>query len=134
MSVQARYRNMLKETRWRLCWRCGRREGNCPSWWLGPFRLERAHIVNKSRVEDRRAVVIACTCCHNLLDGAKHPRHVDVFGKPIAFRRPHALWLKKALDPEYYDRAFLQAHHVGVLPRAKPPKPFDLFWITQGGQ
>jgi len=66
LSVATVYRDMTKHFP-RHCWACrGRRK---PEWWHAPWNpVERAHIVNKPRVEDRRAVVLLCPLCHNALD------------------------------------------------------------------
>ena len=115
----ARYRNMVEETRWPFCWMCGLGfYGGRPQWWHGPFVLERAHIVNKPRVEDRRLVVLLCSLCHQIYDGA-------VFKQcALEITLANVLWLKAKLDPEYWDREFIAKHSVRRLPRRQRPMPW----------
>lgn len=100
------------------CWMCGRTAdfSDKPSWWHGPWLIERHHIVRKPRVEDRRAVVMLDSFCHRV-------QHGDWFVQADAHTRPatlsQLLWLKKRRDPRYWDRAWLAKHVVGKLPRAK---------------
>ncbi len=43
------------------CWYCGRGYTDIPDWWHAPWVIERAHIVNKPRAEDRRAAILLCS-------------------------------------------------------------------------
>lgn len=102
------------------CWCCGRsgdRRG-MPDWWGGIWILHRAHIVNKPRVKDRRAIVLLCPICHGLHHGERYPQLPNA-------KRPtleELLWLKRTCDPRWYDRAWLQRHSVRKLPRARRPR------------
>jgi len=116
------YRNMIKEHECSHCWACGRTGEyfDKPKDWNAAWWLERAHIVNKPRIEDRRLCVILCSLCHAQAGGAR----IITSARPAdwpALSRPNLLWLKLEFDPEYYDREFLQAHMVGKLPRASRP-------------
>ena len=85
-----------------------------PAGWDGPWLIERAHIVSQPRVEDRRAAILLCTVCHRVQHGEKI---AQAEMRPVTL--PEMLWLKSVRDPEFYDRRFLQRHHVGKLPRAR---------------
>jgi hypothetical protein len=102
------------------CWLCGRGPDERPHGWFGPFGLERAHIVSSPRVEDIRAIVAICTCCHRFYHGER----LILNGRPYATKRPlrtHLLHLKKIRDPANYDRDFLRRYFAGKLPRASTP-------------
>jgi hypothetical protein len=102
------------------CWACGRDWRHCPSWWAGPWVTERAHIVNKPRAEDRRAVILLDSGCHDTQHGA---RVVGWDLPPLTLA--HMLWIKRERDPQWYDPAFLQKHSVQRLP--EPERPPDQF-------
>ena len=118
----------------RFCWAGGDTEGNKPKWWGGsPFRLEIAHIASgegsAKRVDDRRAVVILSTWAHRVHVADTRLRTAMRFhgakeDTPTLDSR-HTLWLKQKLDPEYYDREFLQSIWIGKLP---DPEPLPLWW------
>ena len=111
------FENMLDEVDHRFCWACGRPEGyrGKPGWWHGPFRLERAHIVNKPRVEDRRVCVILCSLCHRIAHGDRFTEC-----KLPRLRIDHLLWLKRRFDRQFYDRKFMQRHSIRKLPPLYP--------------
>lgn len=103
------------------CWACGRTVSyrDRPAWWFSDWYLQRAHLVNKTRVEDIRCVAILCPLCHGLLHGTRYAGAPDAVRLTLA----NLLWLKRTIDPENYDRKFLKAHSVQNLPRAaRPPK------------
>ena len=91
----------------RYCWACrGRRK---PEWWHAPWNpVERAHIVNKPRVEDRRAVVLLCPLCHNALD--QRVKYANDNRPQLTVG--NAVWLKIEYDPQYFDLDFLKRHSV----------------------
>lgn len=100
------------------CWACGR---------YGP--TERAHIVNKPRREDTRAVIKLCAICHKIqhgerLAGEERPRLLV----------EHMLWLKSRIDPSRYDRAWLQRHTVGRLPTARAVADWYLMQMMQNDE
>lgn len=105
------------------CWFCGRTDGfqDRPRWFNAAWMLDRTHIVNKPRVNDRRAIIVTCRVCHEVQHGthfadAPDWPQLDLSGM---------LWLKKHFDPQWYDRAWLQRHSVRRLPRAKRPKHWE---------
>ena len=106
------------------CWRCGRTERDVPSWWHAPWTVERAHIVNKPRAEDRRAVVLLCSFCHRSQHGERF--HVAAYREPLPLRI--LLAMKKFIDPMYFDRGWLACHHVGRLPSAAPVTALRPYW------
>jgi NAD-dependent dihydropyrimidine dehydrogenase PreA subunit len=95
------------------CWACGRDRYDKPDYWNAPFTLERAHIVNKTRVEDCRACVVLCSLCHRI-------SHGDTFSycelPPLT--KAHLLWLKEQHGG--CDWEFLAKHRVGALPEMEP--------------
>jgi len=102
-----------------VCWACGRSDRDRPSWWNAPWLIERSHIVNKPRAEDRRAVVLLCSLCHRIQHGETFYNLRDAPVVPLTVA--NMLWLKRQHDPAFYDRQWLEAHTVGKLPRAKRP-------------
>jgi hypothetical protein len=104
------------------CWLCGvdvsRRR---PSWWNAPWGLERAHILGSyraARQHERRAISLLCSACHGLHHHTIYPqlRHVP------APTTAELLWLKSTIDPDWYDRPWLQRHFCGKLPSARKPR------------
>lgn len=92
------------------CWACG-----------SDRQLERAHIVNKPRREDTRAVIKLCSICHKV----QHGERLAGEDRPRLLVE-HMLWLKLKLDADRYDRAWLQRHTVGRLPTARVVPPWYL--------
>lgn len=120
--TEKQYKLMLDEHLLPWCWACGRgpEPWEKPPDWFGPWYVERAHIVNKPRVLDRRLVVLLCSLCHR----ASRWERIVTDDRPSGWPRlelPHLLWLKLAYDRDFYDREFLQAHSVRRLPRAQQP-------------
>ncbi len=101
------------------CWWCGRTTLQRPQQWYAPFIIERAHVVNKPRRLDRRVAVLLCSRCHKLEHGEQFGNASHMIERPTL---PELLWLKRAIDPEFWDRAYMQANSVQVLPRARKPK------------
>lgn len=98
------------------CWNCGKDRQSVPAGWAGPWLIERAHIVNNPRACDRRAAVLLCSWCHRIQHGAQL---VLPGCEGLVLDVPAMLWLKKEMDPDWYDRQFLEKHYVGRLPRAR---------------
>ena len=101
------------------CWACGRTVAyrDRPAWWFSDWYLHLAHLVNKPRVEDIRCVLILCPLCHGLSHGERYSSLPNAVRLTLA----NLLWLKRVIDPENYDRTFVQAHAVQRLPRAARP-------------
>lgn len=92
------------------CWACSATRK--PQGYFGPWLIERAHIANKPRREDRRLVVMLCTLCHK----ANHGERVAGFLRP-RLSAGQLLDLKLACDSEWYDHAFINKHSVRILER-----------------
>lgn len=117
MSIADEYAMFIIANRFPFCWYCGRWGSQRPEGWHGPFLIERAHIVNKPRREDPRAVVALCSLCHRI-------EHGETFVLDAVLPRcslAHMLWLKRRFDAGRYDRSFLSANCIGRLPTAKRP-------------
>lgn len=93
------------------CWACGEGCWAMPDGWGAPWSIERAHIVSKPRVEDRRVIVMLCSACHK----AQHGEVLPGFERP-ALTVGQMLWLKRERDRQWYDPVFLAKHCVGRLP------------------
>ena len=83
-------------------------------------QLERAHIVNKPRREDVRAIVILCATCHSRSHGH---RIVGAMHIP-QLKVEHLLALKIRYDKPRYDRKFLATCCVGALPEPVAPPEY----------
>ena len=121
------YVDMRRNTQHFYCWLCGRRESDRPSWWGAQWLIERAHIVNKPRALDRRAVVLLCSACHRRQHGDRIAG--DHEGIPV-LALPELMLLKLLADGEWYDEDFLQKHVVGLLPEiatSLPKEAVDVF-------
>jgi len=107
----AAYVNAVAEMGGR-CFRCGRTAAQKPAWWHAPFLIERSHIVNKPRREDRRAVIPLCSFCHRVQHGDRFDgfKHLE----PLSMER--LLEFKRFYDPDYFDLEWLQRHSVRRLP------------------
>jgi hypothetical protein len=112
------YASFLEDTRFPLCWYCGAWPNQVPSWWFAPFLIERAHIVNKPRREDPRAIILLCSACHKAAHGERFRAYAR---KPLD--KAGMLWLKSYLDGANFDLAWLQKHSVRILP--KPVSPWE---------
>jgi hypothetical protein len=114
VSAEERERARLY-AEWKLdhdgCMLCERTASDKPSWWHGPFFVERMHIVNKPRVEDVRVILAACSLCHRLQHGATFSQIPGL--KPLTITE--LLRVKKFLDPDNYDPEFLQKHSIRKL-------------------
>lgn len=97
------------------CWACGR-DKKPPKWYEPWLPNERAHIVNKPRVEDVRAVVSLCTICHRI----SHWERFAHFKEPSQLTTGDLIRLKREHDPDNYDPEFLQRHSVRKLCFPRP--------------
>lgn len=101
-----------------------------PAWWFTDWYLHRAHIVNQTRLEDVKCVIILCPLCHGLSHNERYAAAPDAVRLTVA----NLLWLKRVFDPENYDRKFLQDHAVQKLPRAaRPPKYYADQYVARTG-
>jgi len=129
-SVADAYAMFIIANRFPFCWYCGRYGSQRPEGWHGPFLIERAHIVNKPRREDVRAVVALCSLCHKI-------EHGETFVCEGVLPRCSIrtmLWLKRRFDAGNYDRAFLAANCVGRLPTARnPSKSVQAAFLSRHG-
>lgn len=103
------YSTFLKDCGAR-CWICGRSPNDRPPWWHAPFRCERAHMdkVNHPRRESRKCCLILCSLHHRIQHGDRFPQCSDQ-----RLTLSEQLAIKKAVDPDYYDRDFLKTCMVG---------------------
>lgn len=91
------------------CWACF--ADRKPRTYYGPWLIERAHIVNKPRKEDRRAVVMLCSVCHK----ANHGERIVGHERP-RLTTAMMLFLKQQFDPQWFDLQFMQGCSVRILP------------------
>lgn len=113
-QIEAEYRTFIQDTGGR-CWRCGRTASQRPAFWHAPFGIERAHIdgCNHPRRQDRRCVWSACSMCHQIQHGFTFPQN-EISAIPLTL--PELLAIKKFVDPDYWDREFLQTCSIRRLP------------------
>ena len=90
------------------CWACG--ANSKPFDYFGPWLIERAHIANKPRREDRRLVVMLCTICHK----ASHGERIAGFIRP-RLTDGMLVTLKWLRDPLWFDLEFINRHSVRVI-------------------
>ena len=90
------------------CWACNATRK--PMQYYGPWLIERAHIANKPRREDRRLVVMLCSICHK----SEHGERLAGFERP-RLNVGQMLALKLECDPDWYDLRFIQKHSVRLL-------------------
>lgn len=98
------------------CWACG--ASRKPSSYFGPWLIERAHIANKPRREDRRLVVMLCTLCHK----ASHRERIAGFLRP-ALSPGQMVALKQFYDAEWLDLEYINKHSVRLL-ESEPIDPW----------
>jgi len=134
MITQNHDSHTIKEPGKLFCWLCGITGNVRPQGWYGEWWLQIAHIASGGgkaiRIDDRRAVILACPRCHDC-----HVSNSDRFpskticGKeyPTVDER-HFLWVKRDVDPESYDPGFLQSFWIGNLP--EPERPPE-FWCVE---
>jgi hypothetical protein len=113
------YRRITTEHDCPWCWACGRdgTYSDMPEDWHAAWHVERAHIVNSPRREDRRLIVLLCSLCHRQSEGIR----VVTASRPLdwpVLQVHHLLWLKSRFDPEHFDRHYLQRYSIRRLPRA----------------
>ncbi len=120
------YQNM-KANFYNRCWAC-RASGaglGRPRWWNAHWQIDRAHITNKPRREDRRAVVLLCPLCHASLD--QRVSYPDDSRPRLTTN--NAIWLKSIIDPEFYDLDFLKAN--SVRQDLEPEIPHEFYMSRQ---
>ena len=115
-----------------VCWRCGRGEvfRDKPRWWGADWRIHRHHFASRPRIPDCRSIVLLCPACH----GIQHGERYAGFGHDRLMwqlKLSHMMWIKKTVDPDYYDRDWIQKHvhgehWRGKLPRAQRPPSWRL--------
>lgn len=98
-----------------VCWRCGTTVP--PAWWIGPWMIERAHIMRspRPRLLDRRCVIMLCTICHNTYDRRGDYSHYLSKCRSRRERFQLEPWdleeglkVKARMDPEFYDWELIQ--------------------------
>lgn len=114
MTTKQDYRNFKHNTLWPFCWACGRDDSQRPDRWFSEWFVDRAHVVNKPRVEDIRLVVLLCRLCHSRFGGASIPGCPGHDWPRLTVA--NLLWLKERFDPANFDLDFLQKHSVQILP------------------
>ncbi len=107
------------------CWACG--DTRCPAGFFAPWSIERAHIVNKPRREDRRAVIGLCSVCHRV----SHGERLSGLSR-VRLGVEHMLWLKRWVDTDWYDPEFLQTCSVRRLPEPEMPELSVLLRFVKG--
>jgi len=121
-----------------FCWLSGMQVA--PENWHGPWHLQIAHIASGSgvalRVDDRRAVIMLSPLAHQLhVSDASRVSEMTIGGVvyPTIDER-HTIWIKKKVDPEYYDRAFLHGIWIGRPPEAERPPDYwcEAFYNNTG--
>jgi hypothetical protein len=83
--------------------------------------LHKAHIFQSPRIEDIRAVIVACPWCH----GTSHRLKMGGIERP-KITVENLLWAKHRFDEEHYDRVFLRRYSVAELPAVAPPSSIYL--------
>jgi hypothetical protein len=132
-SIKGEYDAMLAEHPRPHCWACGR-DGSFkhkPPFWHAPWLVERSHLANKPRYEDRRAVVLLCSGCHKTSHGER------IVGWTLPkLELPVLLLLKKMFDPTYWDREFVQRSSVRILPdlALRVPAVFAAEYVQRQGK
>ena len=111
------YTKMNQTHYMKTCWACGRNAAQRPSGWFAPFLIERAHIVNKPRREDRRTVILLCSLCHKQSHGETFPAYSQE--NPLTLEG--MLYLKLMFDNWFYDREFMQRCSIRRLPEPVMP-------------
>lgn len=98
-----------------FCWACGRDMSDQPNWWHAPWLIERAHITNKPRKLDVRAIVLLCSGCHKVSHGERFRQWVLP-----RLTLANMLHLKRVFDGDNFDMVFLQRCAVQRLPDPAP--------------
>jgi hypothetical protein len=112
---QRSYKTFAADHAMPWCWACGRGPRDKPQNWYAPWIIERAHIVNKPRAADLRAVVLLGSGCHK----ASHGERIVGWMLP-RLTTANLLWLKLQFDAANYDLAFLATKSVGRIPQPEP--------------
>ena len=112
-----RYTNFLQETDKPWCWACGCTRP--PRLWHAPFLIERAHIVNKPRMELREVANLLCSLCHKVQGGD------GTLGRP-PITLANMVWIKMVRDPEYFSIEELNQYSVRRMPE---PEELEAFYL-----
>jgi hypothetical protein len=115
-----------EEYRGHQCEACG--ATRCPPGYYAPWLIERAHIVNKPRVCDRRVVVLLCSICHKF----SHGERLSGLIRP-RLEVAHLLAIKLTCDPQFYDPVFMQRYSVRLLPEPAPLPEWYEHWHKHYG-
>lgn len=115
-AIKESFRNFLKETDAPWCWWCGRGSDQRSPNWHGPWLIERAHLVAKPRLEDRRVCVLLCSLCHKVSHGEWFPDYT--LPKPTL---AHLLGLKEIFDENYVDHKLARRCSIRRLPDPENP-------------
>jgi hypothetical protein len=126
MSLDPVNNKTYEEYRGVECVACG--ATRCPTGFYAPWLIERAHIVNKPRVCDRRVVVLLCSICHKF----QHGERLSGFMRP-KLELGHMLALKLTTDPEFYDPQFMARYSVRHLPEPAPLPDWYEHWHRKYG-
>ena len=109
---------------------CGATPSVRPENWFAEYRLEVAHIASGQgravRVDDRRAVILACSRCHRLhvSDSDRHGKMFVAGNEYDTFDERHTLFVKRYFDKHYYDIEFLGHYWHGAVPSPETPPKF----------
>ena len=76
------------------------------------------------RQKDTRAVVILCSLCHDLHCGLEFKSYSGTLLPCIS--NAEMIWLKKVMDPERFDQAYINRVWLG-----RPPEPLELKWYWE---
>lgn len=93
------YWQMTKNADIAFCWCCGRGQGDRPADWFAPWKLQRAHIVQSPRIEDRRVVILSCPLCHHAGIHGERIVTSERDGQWPRLELEHLLWIKLKHDP-----------------------------------
>lgn len=110
-----------------FCWLSGWTPSYRPEGWYGPTALQVAHIASGGgkaiRVDDRRAVISLSPLCHMLHISDSEAVGSMAIGARVypTIDERHTLFLKRLLDPDFYDPEYLQSIWIGRLPDPEPP-------------
>jgi hypothetical protein len=114
----------LVSTAYPWCWWCGRGFEHAHEF-EEQMIVERAHVVSKRRLKDRRVAVLLCSHCHRMEHTGSWP--VSGGDAVAQITLPCKLWLKRAFDPDWYDEELLASASVQRLPEPEAP-PESVQW------
>ncbi len=104
------------------CWACGRTEDDRPTWWHGPWLIERMHFVHSGMgcvVRDPRLIIAACSGCHG-----QYHKSIANWGLP-PLTDENCAWLKR--EHGDYDPLFIARNNTrGSIQPVRPSQAFFL--------